>query len=278
MSLWITSRHTLPSPTHQKVKQFQEQSPVLQTATVTLSSGTSMVYSSTRIQLHPLSMSIKAEGYIGGVYECEDTVNVTVDNFVPYITITNPSEGETVSGTVTCAADSNCDSVKWYIDGVFKYEDTAAPFEYVWDTEQETNGGHTIKAEGYKDGVYRCEDAVNVTVDNPIPPYITITNPSEGETVSDTITCVADSNCDSVMWYIDGGFREEDTTAPFEYVWDTNDVSDGSHTVTAEGYIAGVYQCEDSVNVTVDNAVQCLGTTLLSLLVLLGAAGIYRKH
>jgi hypothetical protein len=224
------------------------------------------------------SHTVKAEGYVSGVYECEDSVTVTVENITYYITITNPPDGSTVSDTVTCAADSNCDSVKWYIDGVFVGEDTSAPFQYLWDTIAYSDGSHTVKAEGYNGGVYQCEDSVTVTVDNIPEPYITITNPANGSTVSDTVTCAADSNCDSVKWYIDGVFQEEDTSAPFQYIWDTTEYSDGSHTVKAEGYNGGVYQCEDSVTVTVDNTPTCLGTTLLSILVLLGSAGIYRRR
>jgi hypothetical protein len=196
------------------------------------------------------------------------------------VTITNPSNGSTVSGTVTITVSytGNIDEVRFYIDGAHKYTDTSAPFSWNWDTTLESEGSHTIRVDGYVSGVFADDDTVTVTVDNVVEYYVTITNPSQGQTVSGTVTCTADSNCDSVRWYIDGGFRYEDTTAPFQYSWDTTAESNGSHTVKAEGWVGGVYECEDSVTVTVDNASSCLGTVLLSLLVLFGAAGIYRKR
>jgi hypothetical protein len=196
------------------------------------------------------------------------------------VTITNPSNGSTVSGTVTITVSytGNIDEVRFYIDGAYKYTDTSAPFSWNWDTTAYSEGSHTIRVDGYVSGVFADDDTVTVTVDNVIEYYVTITNPSQGQTVSGTVTCTASSNCDSVKWYIDGGFRYEDTSAPFQYSWDTTAESNGTHTVKAEGYVGGVYECEDSVTVTVDNASSCLGTALLSLLVMFGAAGIYRKR
>jgi hypothetical protein len=171
------------------------------------------------------------------------------------VTITAPTPGEKVEGiyTVTTSTAGNINSVKFYIDDVFKYEDTTAPYTYDWDTNAYPDGNYTVKAEGYVDGVFADDDSVTCEVDNVPDPSVTITNPSEGETVSGTVTCTADSNCGSVKWYINGSFKEEDTVAPFEYVWDTTQYLDGGYIVKAEGFNGGVYQCEDSVNCTVEN-------------------------
>jgi hypothetical protein len=82
-----------------------------------------------------------------------------------YVKITYPSDGQSVSGTVTCKADSNCDSVKWYFDRTFQTE-TSAPFQYSWDTTSFSNGNHTIKAEAFTDGIYQAEDSVTCDVSN----------------------------------------------------------------------------------------------------------------
>jgi hypothetical protein len=171
------------------------------------------------------------------------------------VTITNPSDGATVSGTVniTTSITGAIDEVRFFIDGVLKYTDYTYPFSWSWDTTLETEGSHTIRVDGYVSGVFADDDTVTVTVDNIPDPYVTITNPSESEEVSSTYTCTADSNCESVKWYIDGVFKEEDFSAPFEYVWDTTAETNDSHTVKAEGYNSGVYQCEDLVNCTVNN-------------------------
>ncbi|MBU7028148.1 MAG: Ig-like domain-containing protein, partial [Theionarchaea archaeon] len=99
-------------------------------------------------------------------------------------------------------------------------------------------------------------------------------------TVSGTVTCTAESNCDFIRWYIDDVFVYEDTAAPFQYSWDTTQYSDGSHTVRADGFCFG-----DEDNVKATDTVTCnigsdpcLGTTILLLFVLFGYAGILRRR
>jgi hypothetical protein len=196
------------------------------------------------------------------------------------VTITNPSNGATVSGTVniTASTTGSINEVRFYIDSSLKYTDTTAPFSWNWDTTTYSEGSHTIRVDGYASGVFKDDDTITVTVDN-IPIYsVTITNPTDGQTVSGTVTCAATSNCTSVRWYIDGVYKTEDTSVPFQYSWDTTLESNGSHTVKAEGYVSGVKQAEDTNTCTVDNTSSCLGTALLSMLILFGAAGIYRRR
>ena len=192
------------------------------------------------------------------------------------VTITNPSDGETVIETVsiTTSITGNIDSVKFYIDTVFKYEDTTAPYTYNWDTILEPSGSHTITAEGYVDGVFADDDSVTVITET-YPLYIFIIDPSEGEVVSGTYTCTAFSNCDSVKWYIDGIFVGEDTSAPFQYVWDTTQYKNkGSYRLKAEGYYSGVYQGEDQIKVKIRNN----SIALLSFLIFFLFAGIYKRY
>ena len=179
------------------------------------------------------------------------------------VTITAPTPGEKIQGvyTVTTSTTGSINSVKFYIDDVFKYEDTTAPYEWSWDTLLYADGDYTVKAEGYVDGVFADDDSVVCEVDNIPDPSVTVTSPSEGENVSGLYLCTADSNCDSVKWYIDGVFKAEDTAAPFEYSWDTTAYSNGDHTVKAEGYNGGIYQCEDSVTCTVNNGLPYITIT-----------------
>ncbi len=195
--------------------------------------------------------------------------------------ITAPTPGEKVQNTYTVETSiiGDINSVKFYIDDVFKYEDTTSPYTYNWDTTQYADGNHTVKAEGYVNGVFADDDSVTCEVDNEIDYTVTITNPTNGSTVSGSVTCAATSNCDSVKWYVNGEFRAEDTTTPFQYVWDTTqEAEDAQSTVRADGCVGGVVEATHSVTVTVDNEGECLGTAILSLLVLFGAAGIYRKR
>ncbi|MBU6996912.1 MAG: Ig-like domain-containing protein, partial [Theionarchaea archaeon] len=146
-----------------------------------------------------------------------------------------------------------------------------------WDTTGYSNGSHTIMVEGYVSGTLQDTDSVTVTVQN-LAYYLTITNPSEGEVVSGTVTVTTDTNCSEVRFYIDGSLVGTDTTAPFQYSWNTENYSDGNHTVRADGYVSGTMEAQDTVTCEVDNGGECLGTTLVSLLVLFGSAALYRRR
>jgi hypothetical protein len=115
----------------------------------------------------------------------------------------------------------------------------------------------------------------------PQPEPLTITNPSNGETVSGTvsITCDADPEIVKVEFYIDGTLENTDTTSPFSWDWDTTAYSDSSHTILVKGYdSSSVFVDDDTINVTVDNSGgDCLGTALLGVFLLFGSAALFRK-
>lgn len=52
------------------------------------------------------------------------------------VSITTPSEGAVLAGTVAVTVDAAPDvtRVDFYVDGVFQYRDTESPFEFSWDT------------------------------------------------------------------------------------------------------------------------------------------------
>ncbi|MBU7009067.1 MAG: hypothetical protein HXS46_00135, partial [Theionarchaea archaeon] len=200
------------------------------------------------------------------------------------ISITNPPDGSRVTGTISITASTlECiDKVKFYIigvsgdevNGMLLCEDTIPPFECSWNTPG-WSGWCTIRADGYCSGEVRDVDEITVLVENC---KVTITYPSEGETVSGTVTCTVNGNCDSVKWYIDGAFKYEDTTAPFQYIWDTTQEPNGGHTIKAEGYISGILMDQGVITCIVDNTGEGLGTTLLSVLILFGFAVIVTKR
>lgn len=66
------------------------------------------------------------------------------------VAVTAPAAGATVSGSVTLTATASDPSgikqVKWYIDGVEKGWDAAAPWQVSWNSSSVANGTHTIFA------------------------------------------------------------------------------------------------------------------------------------
>jgi hypothetical protein len=191
----------------------------------------------------------------------------------PYVTITNPQDGDVVSGTVLITTETfGVDTVEFYIDGTLVYTSTSEPFQYSWDTTQYANGLHTILIKGYASGVFKDDDQVTVTVRNIPPPTVIITNPEDGSTVSGLVEITViegptDSEVssrpriDTVEFYIDGRLVYTDTVRPFAYEWDTTRVRDGPHTILVKGYSRGVFMDDDSITVRVNNTTPYLEIT-----------------
>jgi hypothetical protein len=193
------------------------------------------------------------------------------------VTITNPSNGATVSGTVdiTTSTSGCIDTVEFYIDSVLKYTDTTSPFAWSWDTITYSDGSHTIEVKGYCASVYKDNDVINVTVDNSGPASITITYPSDGSTLSGVVTVTTDtSGIDEVRFYVDSSLKHTDYTEPFTWDWDTTQYKNrGGYALKAEGYNNSVYQDSDQIKVKIRNN----SIALLSFLALFLFSGIYYR-
>jgi len=99
------------------------------------------------------------------------------DTTPPTVSITSPSDGETISGTVALrasAADNvGVAGVQFRIDGAnFGAEDTSAPYSVSWNTTSASNGSHTITAVARDTAGNRSPVSapVTVTVANNAPP------------------------------------------------------------------------------------------------------------
>jgi hypothetical protein len=90
------------------------------------------------------------------------------------------------------------------------------------------------------------------------PPTVDITNPSNGATVSGTVSITASASDNVGVSYvqcrIDSGTWVDDTSSPYSWTWDTTGASDGSHTITCRAWDAAGNYADDSVTVTVDNS------------------------
>jgi hypothetical protein len=103
-------------------------------------------------------------------------------------------------------------------------------------------------------------DTVQITVRDTTAPTVAVTSPSDGATVSGTITVTASAadavGVAGVQFLVDGTPLAEDTTAPYEVAWDTKSVPDGTHTLTARaGDTAGNGATSAPVRVTGSNGV-----------------------
>lgn len=88
----------------------------------------------------------------------------------PGVLVTTPSNGATVSGTVSVnagAADpTSIAKVVFYVDGTAVETDTTSPYTYSWNTTAAANGGHVVEAEAYNNAGQSARSSVTVTVQN----------------------------------------------------------------------------------------------------------------
>jgi hypothetical protein len=96
-------------------------------------------------------------------------------------------------------------------------------------------------------------------------PTVSLTAPASGSAVSGVVSVAAsaadDVGVESVQFKLDGAtLGSADTTAPYEYGWDTRGASNGSHTLTAVAIdAAGNQETSTAVTVTVDNSTGSTG-------------------
>ncbi|MCB9810813.1 MAG: PQQ-dependent sugar dehydrogenase [Candidatus Nomurabacteria bacterium] len=91
------------------------------------------------------------------------------------------------------------------------------------------------------------------------PPVVEFINPLQGDTISGTITLTASSSDDTavagVFFAVDGTpLAAEDTTAPYEFVWDSTTVADGAHILKATTRDPFGNNAKVEITVTVDNS------------------------
>lgn len=101
-------------------------------------------------------------------------VSATIDKDPPSVTITNPTGGSTVFGSIDVDASATDDvgvvRVEFFVDGSLVNTDTTAPFGFVLDTTSLTDGSHTILARAFDGEGKTGTDTITVNVNNTNPP------------------------------------------------------------------------------------------------------------
>jgi autotransporter family porin len=189
-----------------------------------------------------------------------------------YVTITSPSAGATVHGTITIATaeSSNVGWINVLVDNVWLASNPPTalpPYSVAWNSTTVADGNHTISVTGYDSrNALIASAAVAVSVLNhpptPTPTprpsasptlkpvaspspsataYVIVTSPVSGATVHGTIT-VATSKSASVSWVsfnCDNVWFASNPSAaspPYSVPWNSTSVANGSHTLSVNGY------------------------------------------
>jgi hypothetical protein len=136
------------------------------------------------------------------------SVSVTVDNAAPTVSITAPTNGSTVNGTVavnSTAADnaggSGISKVEFYVDGALTGTDVSTPYNFSWNTTALAFGtSHTLTAKAYDNVTpahITTSSTVTVTVNDTTPPS-TPTNFRTTTTLPKSITLAWTASTDNV--------------------------------------------------------------------------------
>ncbi len=172
------------------------------------------------------------------------------DTTAPSVAISSPSNGNTVSGTVTvqAAASDNVGvaSVSFKVDGNQQAVDTTSPYSFSWNTTTVANGSHTLTATATDAAGNSASSSVSVTVNNSAAdttaPTVVITSPADGSTAGNivTVTVNAADNVGVVRveLFVDGQWNTASTTAPFTTKWNAKRATRGAHTLQCRAYDA----------------------------------------
>jgi predicted dithiol-disulfide oxidoreductase (DUF899 family) len=181
------------------------------------------------------------------------TVNNTVANVPPTVSVTAPTGGSTVSGTsVGMSAnaadiDGSVTKVDFKVDGVTVGTDTssAGGWTFSWNSTTATNGAHSVTATATDNqDAATTSVVVNVTVNNTVanvPPTVSVTAPANGSTVSGSSVSLAanaadtDGSVSKVDFKVDGVTVGTDTSSAggWTFNWNSTTATTGAHTITA---------------------------------------------
>ncbi len=130
-------------------------------------------------------VAARARDAAGNVSETPP-VQVWVDNdkIAPTVSITAPSPGAVVSGSVLLAATASdgvgVAAVEFWVDGVKVASDATAPYEAVWVTDTWSAGLHTVTAVARDAAGNAATASVDVSVASPPPSDVAVYSPALG--------------------------------------------------------------------------------------------------
>lgn len=164
-----------------------------------------------------------------------------VDTLPPTVQFSAPISGSTLSGSVNVvlvATDNvGVSTLKWSVDGILKGSSSGVNTStFTWDSGSVSNGNHVLSASATDWAGNVANTTLTVNVQNQsVPPTITITSPTEGSSVSGTVSvyvnAVSNAGVARVELYVDGKLKGTTATSPYTIKWNTRKEAVGSHTL-----------------------------------------------
>jgi len=184
----------------------------------------------------------------------------------PSITITSPSDGGIVSGSIQILADAfdntAVEKVTFAVDGQWVGRDFTAPYTYNWNTSSHANGAVVIQATAFDLAGNTTRTTISVFVDNGVTdtevPTITITEPADGATVTGNVQVLAEAfdntGIQKVTFAIDGQWVGRDFTAPYTFNWRSSTHANGIAVIQATAFDLAGNTNRATISVVVENS------------------------
>jgi peptidoglycan/xylan/chitin deacetylase (PgdA/CDA1 family) len=211
-----------------------------------------------------VGFSLRSNGYLlGDNLQLNDT-----DQTAPTVAITSPADGTRVRNTVTFKADasdaSGVDHVDFMVDGATVCTAKTSPYSCDYDTTTHADSVIAVTARAVDTaGNVGLSRGRNYTVSNSVPldtlaPVVSVDQPQDGGVVNGDVTLTAaasdDDGVNQVLFYVNGNQVGADNSAPFETVWDSTTVADGTVTVVAKALdLSGNLGTSAPISLTVTN-------------------------
>jgi peptidoglycan/xylan/chitin deacetylase (PgdA/CDA1 family) len=172
--------------------------------------------------------------------------NSVADTIPPFIEFENVLNNDNLSGDfhihINATDNVQISNIQLKLDDIVLTnlpENTHYHFDL--DTTLYTNGSHTLSAIVTDTSSNTSSTTVNINISNVAidtnPPVTTITNPSNNSTASGNlnigVTAIDNIAVSAVHIFVDGISVVVDNTSPYEATIDTNNYSNGQHTITA---------------------------------------------
>lgn len=192
-----------------------------------------------------LDVNLCSSYWIGRFWGLDD-----LDGVAPQVSLTAPTNGATVSGTVSVSASASdnvgVDRVEFLLDGALLGSDSSAPYAIAWNAAASVNGTHTLQARAVDlAGNVGSSAAITVTVTGGVsdstPPSVNLVFPSAGAVLSGTVTLSAEASDNfgvvGVEFQLNGSPIGSGSVGagggPWTLSWNSSSVADGSYQIRA---------------------------------------------
>lgn len=175
-----------------------------------------------------------------------------VDVTAPAVQFLSPADGAAVEGDAVSVSVSALDDVEvtrvdLFVGNRLIGSETAAPWQFLWETESDAEGILTLRAEAWDKAGNRGEDTIQVTLSRPVPdpvdiegPAVAFIEPSANERVRGVVpvelSAADESGVARVDLYVGDRLVGTATVAPYQIAWDTTDDAEGTIALTAEAF------------------------------------------